>query len=146
MNEQTNSLADGLGTLGRSKRVRAWLVASWPFLLSVLTAAAGWIAHSALLEPRVAASEAMHVSEAKDIAEIKTAMLTLTAHEQQNLLRIGRQAAYATAGFEAYETAKVRAQKCAYAEKYAVAYERMVRQGESPEAAFAALFREAGVP
>jgi hypothetical protein len=81
----------------------------------------------------------------------KVATLTTTVEgnridEQRHTFAIGRQAAYATAGFQAYEPAKTKEQKRAYAERYAGAYKRMVDGGRSAEDALAMLFDNVSLP
>jgi hypothetical protein len=146
MTEQQNSLAEGLALIARSKTARPAFLAAWPYFLAALTASSAWIVRTSQLEPRVTASEQRETAMAKDLSEIKMAMLTLVQGEQQKLLTVGRQAAYATAGFEAYETPKVQKQKRDYAEKYAAAYERMVLGGETPAHALVALWSKVDVP
>jgi hypothetical protein len=132
--------------LARSSRVRTLLTALAAVAVPALTAAAGWAAKSIETQPGIAANAVQLAELTRQVAGLRTDIAAISA-TQRNVVSIGRQAAYATAGFESYETPKVLAQKKAWAERYAASYERLVVQGGQPAAvAYTALFEQVAVP
>lgn len=132
--------------LARSSRVRTLLTTLAAVAVPAITAAAGWAAKSIETQAAIAANATQLTELTHQVAALRTELATFSA-TQRNVIRIGRQAAYATAGFQAYESTKVREQKRAWAEKYANAFERMVvQEGQPPAVAYAALFEQVAVP
>lgn len=132
--------------LAQSSRVRTLLTTLAAVAVPALTAAGGWAAKSIETQAAVAANAAQLTELTRQVAALRTEIAALSS-AQRNVVRIGKQAAYATAGFQAYEPAKVRAQKQAWADRYAAAYERMVvQEGQPPAVAYAALFEQVAVP
>jgi hypothetical protein len=133
-------------TLARSSRLRTLLSWLGALLLPVAGSFVGYVAKSVetrsgyeLLRADVAATRA-------DLAALRVEVAAAAGVERK-VLRIGKQAAYATAGFQAYEPDKLRRQKQSWAKSYAESYERLVtRDGLTPDAAFAVLFEQVAVP
>lgn len=145
--EAPDSFYMHLGAAAKSRTGHKVLVYVWPYLFAILTAVGGYVTRSLELEPRLVKIETNLGTIASDIQALRLGMAKFTAEEQHKTIRVGRQAAYATAGFEAYEPPKLKAQKQAWAEKYGAAYDRMVtREGASPEVAYTALFKQVDVP
>lgn len=132
--------------LAQSSRLRAVAAALWPFLAPGLALAAGWVGRGIGIADQLAANTA-----AVDRLGAKVATLTTTVEgnriqEERRTVAIGRQAAYATAGFQAYEPTRLKEQKRTYAEKYATAYRRLIDGGKGPEDALAMLFDNIEMP
>jgi hypothetical protein len=145
--EKPDSLYVHLAGAARSRKGQRLIAVAWPWLLAGTTAIAGYVGRSMQIDPRLVAIERRLDLIASDVKATRDSMLEFQTTQKQRIVRIGRQAAYATAGFEAYEAPKVRAQKQAWAEKYAIAFERLVTQeGESPSTAYTALFKQVDVP
>lgn len=137
-----DSLAAGL-KVARSTRIRAWVIT---LVLPALASAAGYWYRSIEIKGELAAIRLEQVNLVTGLAAMRTEMRT-SLEVRREVIAVGRQAAYATAGFEAYEVPKRRQQKRDWAAKYAAAYDRMVRsEGTSPEVAYTALFRDVSVP
>ena len=132
--------------LARSSRLRTVLAWLGALLLPIAGSVAGYIVKSVetrtgyeLLRADVAAARA-------DVTALR-AEVAAGATVEHKVLRIGKQAAYATAGFQAYESEKLRTKKQAWATSYAESYEKLVmRDGLSPDAAYAVLFERVAVP
>jgi hypothetical protein len=143
--QRIDSLA-AAATLARSSRLRTLLSWLGALLLPLAGSMVGYVVKSVetrsgyeLLRADVAATRA-------DLATLRTEVAA-GAGVERKVLRIGKQAAYATAGFQAYEPPKLRVQKSAWAKSYAESYERLVvRDGLTPEAAYAALFEQVAIP
>lgn len=132
--------------LARSSRVRTLLTTLAAIAVPAITAAAGWAAKSIETQPGIAANAAELGELRREISALRAELATFSA-VQRNTARVGRQAAYATACCQAYEPAKLRDQKRAWAERYAAAFERMVvQEGQPPAVAYAALFEQVAVP
>lgn len=133
-------------TLARSSRLRTLLAWLGALLLPIAGSVAGYVVKSVetrtgyeLLRTELAAARAEIAAVRADVAA--------GAGVERKVLRIGKQAAYATAGFQAYEPDKLRRQKQAWAKSYAESYEKLItRDGLSPDAALAVLFEQVAVP
>lgn len=133
-------------TLARSSRLRTLLSWLGALLLPVAGSFVGYAIKSVetrsgyeLLRADVAATRA-------DLSALRAEVAAGSGVERK-VLAIGRQAAYATAGFQAYEPEKLKRQKDAWAISYAQSYERLVtRDGLSPQAAYSVLFEKVAVP
>lgn len=146
--EKPDSLITGLTTVVQSRKGRTALAAAWPWLLAAATFAGGLVVRSLQIEPRLSAMELQLKDIAKDTSATRVDVIDLKTTEQQKIIRIGKQAAYATAGFESYESSKVRAQKRAWAANYADTFERMVTGSEhvSIDAAYAVMAQKIAPP
>ena len=146
MSEQRIDSLAAAATLARSSRLRTLLSWLGVLLLPVVGHFAGYAQKAMetrsgyeLLRADVAAARA-------DVTALR-AEVAAGATVERKVLRIGKQAAYATAGFQAYEPERLRRQKQAWAKSYAESYERLVtRDGLTPDGAFAALFEQVAVP
>jgi hypothetical protein len=144
---EADSLITGLATAARSRKGRTLLAAAWPWLLAAATFGGGLVVEAQQLEPRVVGMAADIKAMAADLKGLRASVVASQTTDQHNIIRIGRQAAYATAEAESYESPGVKAKKQAWAEKYAAAYERMVaREGVTPEVAYTALGMQVAVP
>jgi hypothetical protein len=133
--------------LMRSSRLRGFLAAVWPFVYPVLCAAAGWLVHLVQAGHEIAAVRLSLTQIATDVSAIRADVSQNKIECQQASLDIGMQAAYATAGFMAGEPSKARAQKIAEAEKYAAAYERILRVDKAPpRIAYSWLWQRTSIP
>jgi len=142
-----DSFTEGLAAAARSRKGRSLIAAAWPYVLAAATAVGGWVAKSQQLEPRLVVIEQRLGPIAADIAAVRKQVTEFTTTEQRKTVRVGRQAAYATAAAEAYETPATRTKKQAWAQKYADAYERMVvHEDVTPDVAYTALFKQVNVP
>lgn len=148
--EKPDSLITGLTTVARSSKGRMLIAAAWPYLLAAATLVAGWVGHAYYIEPRLAEVEKrvpVIDAMAADVRGLRQDFAEFRTNGQRSIIRVGRQAAYATAEAEAFEAPGVKAKKQGWAEKYASAYERMVaREGVTPDVAYTALGMQVAVP
>lgn len=149
MSAEDDDLGDSIRALekvARSQRIRGFIVTAWPYIAPILYVAGGWLGRGLAIADQLEKNTAATAANVAGLAELKTAVEGNRIREEQNLFAIGRYAAYAAAGFQAYESAKLKDQKRAYAEKYALAYERLVRGGRTPDEAYAALYESVSLP
>lgn len=133
-------------TLARSSRLRTLLSWLGALLLPLAGSLVGYVVKSVETRSGYELLRADVAATRKDLAALRTEVAA-GAGVERKVLRIGKQAAYATAGFQAYEPEKLRKQKQAWAKSYAESYERLVvRDGLAPDAAFAALFDQVAIP
>ena len=118
----------------------------WKLLAPFAYAGIGWLISQAQLGARVAAMKTAMAEMAKAIAKQGTDVTAERVSRQQADRQIGRYTAFAVASSQAYETAKMKAQKSAYAERYAKSYERMVDTGTPADTAMEKLFDEVALP
>lgn len=121
-----------------------------PYLLyalgGVATWAGGWVSKSVQVETEFAASRLDRAQLRAEIAALRDEVRR-ALDGRKEVIRVGKQAAYATAALEAYEPAALLQKKRVYGAKYAAAYERMVHgDGVSADTAYTALFRPAELP
>lgn len=145
---EKDSLITGLTTVANSRKGRTLIAAALPYVAAALLPAAGWVAKSMQVEPRMLAMETKLTDIDKTLAAMSHDLAELRTTEQQKIIRVGKQAAYATAGFEAFESSKARAQKRAWAANYADTFERMVTGSEhvSLDAAYAVMAQKVAPP
>jgi hypothetical protein len=146
VNESDYDSIRAAARLARASRVRTLLTTLAAIAVPAITGAAGWAAKSIETQRGIAAN-AIELGELrKEISALRTELASFSA-VQRNVVRVGRQAAFATACCQAYEPPKLREQKRAWAERYATAFERMVvQEGQPPAIAYAALFEQVAVP
>lgn len=141
-----DSFSKALGDAAKSTKGKTLIAMLRPYVVAALMAAGGWLAHSWRVGERMEAAEARDKKMAEDVAAIKLELTRWRTKEQQELLQVGKQAAYATAFAAAYETAKRKKDKRSYANDYASAYETMLNDGKPPEFIFRTLLRDVELP
>lgn len=146
MSDETSESIRAVGTVVRSTRFRAIALAIWGVAGPLVYAGGGWVASRIAIADEMSKLRAELSSNTSTLAALTLEVAKKKGEDQRDAIAIGRQCAYASAGFQAYEPAKLRAQKRVYAEKYAHSYEAAIKDGKSPEVAYAALEEQVSIP
>jgi hypothetical protein len=129
----------------KSQRLRAIAIVAWPWALSLATLVGGWLVRGVQLANQLDANTAAVKALTVTVATLATTVEGNRISQQQDLHAIGSWTAYATAGFQAYEPAKLAAQKRAYAKDYADSFKKIApRKGGA--VALADLFDNVSLP
>lgn len=142
--DSMDSLA-AAGKLAQSTRVRALLGYLWLLLLPAFGAASGYFVKATETKTELVALRLQQAAFTRDIASLRDEVRANLALRRETI-RVGKQAAYATAALEAYEAASLLKKKRVYGDKYAAAYEKMTLDGQSADVAYTALFRPGELP
>lgn len=143
-----DSLSEGLGQALGSRQAKSMLRSALPYLLWALSAAVtsfgGWVVKSYQVERQFTDVRLMLTEQKNQIESLRVELRQALA-QQPEILRVGKQAAFATAGFQAYESSSRKKLKTDYATKYANAYETLA-QKKGAEVAYADLFANVALP
>jgi hypothetical protein len=142
--DERDDTADSIAAarrLAQSARLRALLVTIWPFVYPVLMVAGGWVAKSVQTESRFAAVDYRLQELDKKLDAVLLNQASDRTKQQQHLMAVGKQTAYATAAALTGEPAKIKAAKHAEGQTRAANYARLtLSEGKDPETAFLWLF------
>lgn len=146
--EPQDSLSDGLSKVVGSRQARSLFRTALPWLLWLLTAAAssfaGWVVKSYQVDTQFADVRLMLTEQKTQIESLRADVIE-ALDLRKEIMRVGKQAAFATAGFQAYESAGRKKLKGDYAARYAEAYETLARK-KGADAAYADLFANVALP